>query len=357
MVGFHGKTLTRELESLLDLGVCGVILFSRNVESPLQVAELTAAIKRRAGRPIVISVDQEGGAVARLREGFTRLPPMRALGAVDDPALSYAVGQLLGRELRAVGIDLDYAPVLDVDTNPYNPVIGARSFGADPALVARHGVALAKGLVSQRVAPCGKHFPGHGDTLQDSHHQLPRLPHALERLDAVELVPFRAAIGAEIPALMTAHVLFEALDPEWPATASERVIGELLRGRLGFDGLVITDDLEMRAIADHYPLDEVVVRGLNAGVDSFLCCHTHERVLAIVDAIERALSAGRIPAHRFERAFERVTAFTERWAAPPLERFDETELRSEESLAIVERLDAASARAEERDPTSFSPAQ
>ena len=300
------------------------------------------------------SVDQEGGNVARLREGFTPVPAMQVLGAADDAALSFEVGRILGRELRAVGLDLDYAPVLDVNTNPDNPVIGKRAFGDDPDLVAWHATALAKGMVFEGVAACGKHFPGHGDTLQDSHHELPRLPHALERLEQVELVPFRIAVKAGIPAIMTAHVVFPVLDPEWPATASEPVISGLLRGKLGYEGLVVTDDLEMKAIAQHYPLEEVVVRGLNAGVDLFLCCHTHEKVVAVVDAIEQAVLDGRVPSHRFQQALDRVDAFAERWAAPPLERFDASSLRSPESLAVMERLrDAAAHSAEERDPTAY----
>lgn len=355
MVGFHGKTVPRELDSLLELGVSGAILFGRNVESPAQVAELTSSIKQRAGRPFLTSVDQEGGNVARLRKGFTPVPAMQVLGAADDAALSYEVGKIFGRELGAVGLDLDYAPVLDVNTNPDNPVIGKRAFGDDPDLVAWHATALARGLVSEGVAACGKHFPGHGDTLQDSHHQLPRLPHALDRLEQVELVPFRIAVKAGIPAIMTAHVVFQALDPEWPATASEPVLSGLLRGKLGYEGLVVTDDLEMKAIATHYPLEEVVVRGLNAGVDLFLCCHTYEKVVAIVDAIERALLDGRVPSYRFQQALDRVEAFAKRWASPPLERFDASLLRSPESLAVVQRLEEAAAQsaAEERDPTAY----
>ncbi len=354
MVGFHGQSVSSELADLLELGVSGAILFSRNVTTPEGIAALTRDIKRRAGRPFITSVDQEGGNVARLREGFTRVPAMQVLGKADDGTLTYEIGKLLGRELRAVGLDLDYAPVLDVNTNPDNPVIGARAFGDDADLVAWHATALAKGLVSEGVAACGKHFPGHGDTLQDSHHQLPRLPHSLERLERVELVPFRAAVKAGLPAIMTAHVVFEALDPEWPATTSQAALSGLLRGKLGYEGLIITDDLEMKAIANHYPLEEVVVRGLNAGVDLFLCCHTHEKVAAIVDAIERALSDGRVPSHRFQQALERVNAFTRRWAAPPLERFDASLLRSPESLSLVERLEeAAASAAEERDPTSY----
>jgi beta-N-acetylhexosaminidase len=354
IAGFSGKSVSSELTSLLDLGVSGAILFTRNVEAPAQVAELTRAIKQRAGRPFLTSVDQEGGNVARLRDGFTRVPAMQVLGRADDANLSYEVGRVLGRELRAVGIDLDYAPVLDVNTNPENPVIGPRSFGADPELVAWHATALAKGLVSEGVAACGKHFPGHGDTLQDSHHQLPRLPHALERLERIELLPFSAAVKAGFPAIMTAHVVFEALDPEWPATTSKAALSGLLRGKLGYEGVIITDDLEMKAIADHYPLEEVIVRGLDAGVDLFLCCHTHDKVIAAVDAVERAVLDGRIPLYRFQQAVARVEAFTKRWASPPLERFDASLLRSPESLSVIQRLEAAAASVEEgRDPTEY----
>src|SRR5512146_1069601 len=197
-VGFQGTAPTAEVLELVRRGVYGVVLFASNVESAEQVAELVAALKRTAGRRLLVSIDQEGGRVARLRSphGFTELPPMRALGATADQHLAYQIGALLGRELRAVGIDQDYAPVVDVDTNPANPVIGDRSFSRDPDEVARMAAALARGLQDSGVAACAKHFPGHGDTSQDSHTALPHLPHALDRLKEVELVPFRALAQA-----------------------------------------------------------------------------------------------------------------------------------------------------------------
>ncbi|HET8732938.1 MAG TPA: beta-N-acetylhexosaminidase, partial [Anaeromyxobacteraceae bacterium] len=225
-VGFDGTTPSPEVLELVRRGVGGVILFARNVESAEQVAELTASLKRAAGRPLLVSVDQEGGRVARLRarHGFTELPPMRALGETGDEGLAFEVGALLGSELRAVGIDQDYAPVVDVDTNPANPVIGDRSLSRDPERVGRLGAALARGLQSAGVAACAKHFPGHGDTSQDSHVALPRLAHSLERLEAVELPPFRALARAGVASVMTAHVVFEALDPKRPATLSPSVM-------------------------------------------------------------------------------------------------------------------------------------
>jgi beta-N-acetylhexosaminidase len=339
-VGFAGPALDPELEALLDRGVGGVVLFSRNVGTAAEVAELTRALKRRAGRPLLVAVDQEGGSVARLRNGFTRLPPLRTLGERGDATLARELGRVVGSELSAVGIDWDFAPVLDVDTNPKNPVIGTRSLGADPARVAELGVAFAAGLVERGVAACAKHFPGHGDTLQDSHHHLPRLPHSLERLERVELAPFRAAVAAGVPSIMAAHIVFEALDAERPASMSAAVLG-LLRQRLGYDGIIVTDDLEMKAIADHFSIEEVVERGLAAGVDVFLVCHTAELAHRAIDAIVRAVQAGRLSEAKLRVALERVTRFAQRFARPPLATSELSSLDGEQHRAVVARLTEA----------------
>jgi beta-N-acetylhexosaminidase len=337
-VGFHGKALTPELERLLARGVGGVILFSRNVGSPRDVLELTRALKREAGRPLVVSVDQEGGKVARLRDGFTPLPPFRALGTTRDPALAREYGRMVGRELAAVGIDLDFAPVLDVDTNPDNPVIGERSLGSDPELVARLGVAFAAGLGDAGVAACGKHFPGHGDTHTDSHRELPRLTHPLARLDAIELVPFAAASAARIPAIMTAHVVFEALDPKLPATMSSGVLRALLRERLGYTGVVFSDDLEMQAIADHFAIEDVMIHGLAAGVDSFLACHTAELAHRAVDAVVAAVTRGVLAPALVLDAAARIDALSRRFATRTPEEQGLGVVGSPAHLALVERL-------------------
>jgi beta-N-acetylhexosaminidase len=338
VVGFSGTALDSELERLLDRGVGGIILFKRNVGSAHEVAELVRAAKRRAARPLLATIDQEGGPVARLREGFTRVPAMRALGAMRDPELAHTVGRVLGEELAAVGIDLDFAPVLDVDTNPANPVIGSRSFARDPETVAALGLALAQGMMSAGVAPCGKHFPGHGDTTEDSHHELPRLVHGIERLRAVELVPFARAVGADFPALMTAHVVMEALDPHVPATMSHAVVGGILRGEMGFRGVVFTDDLDMRAIADNFALPDVVRSCLVAGVDAFLCCQSVEKAHATIDAIVAAVESGAVSESRLAEASDRVAKLAERWAKPPLEAFDLSTLDSPEHRAVVARM-------------------
>ncbi len=338
-VGFQGTSPSREVLELIRRGVYGVILFGHNVEGAEQVAELVAELKRAADRPLLVSVDQEGGRVARLRspQGFSELPPMRALGVTRDAGLAFEVGALLGRELRAVGIDQDYAPVVDVDTNPRNPVIGDRSFAREPDEVARMGTALARGLQSSGVAACAKHFPGHGDTSQDSHKDLPRLPHRLERLREVELVPFRALAAAGVASAMTAHVVFEALDARLPATLSPAVM-RLLREECGYDGCVISDDLEMKAVAEHFPLEEAVPGALAAGVDALLACHTAGVQHRAIDLARAAVEAGRLPRERLAEARRRVATLLG-WAGPPPDPHDvRRRLRTEAHLALAARI-------------------
>jgi beta-N-acetylhexosaminidase len=337
-VGFYGKASTGDLEKLIARGVGGVIFFARNVGQPAEVAEVTSAIKRLAARPLFLALDQEGGQVSRLRQGFTEIPPMRAVGVSGSPALAREVGALIGREVRAVGFDMNYAPVLDIDTNPDNPIIAARSFGRTPELVSELGVALAQGLESAGVAACGKHFPGHGDTSQDSHLELPRLPHSLERLEQVELKPFAAAVKAGIPSMMTAHVIFEPLDPVYPATMSRPVLHGILRDKLGYDGLIVTDDIEMRAIADHYGVEDTVIRGLNAGVDHFLCCHTAEVAHRAIEGIVHAVEQGKISRQTLDTANRRIARFASRYAHAPVDKPDLSVLRCEAHLAVIERL-------------------
>ena len=350
-VGFHGLTPSAEVLELIRRGVGGVILFSRNLAGAEQVAELTGALKRAAGRPLLISIDQEGGRVARLRapHGFTELPPMRRLGEADDEPLAFEAGALVGRELRAVGVDQDYAPVVDVDTNPRNPVIGDRSLSSQPERVGRLGAALARGLQSAGVAACAKHFPGHGDTSQDSHHELPRLPHSLARLQAVELPPFTALARAGVAAVMTAHVVFEPLDPVRPATLSPAVL-RLLRQTCGFEGVCVSDDLEMKGISAHVPLEEAAPGAVVAGVDQLLVCHTAALQHRAIDLVREAVEAGRLPPARVAEAAARVARLL-RWAGPPADpRTARAALRTAEHLALAERLGGAGRS--QSDPTS-----
>ncbi len=353
-VGFDGRELGSELETLIERGVGGVVLFGRNVESPRQVLELTRSIKRLAGRPIFVAIDQEGGRVRRLRGGFTPVPAMRVLGNSGDARLARSVGGLLGRELSAVGVDLNFAPVVDVDTNPENPVIGDRSFGRDPTLVARMGRAFIEGLQQAGVAACAKHFPGHGDTLQDSHLELPRVCHDRARLDRVELPPFQSAVKVDVASVMTAHVVMTALDPGRPATMSSEVIEGLLRRDLGFEGVVFSDDTEMRAIADHFGVEEAAVLAARAGVDSILVCHTAERAHRSIDALILAMSSGELDPRRIEGSQRRLHRLLDKYAAPPRIESDLGVLACPEHLELVASLRPWAGEASRgHDPTEY----
>ncbi|MFB9546724.1 glycoside hydrolase family 3 protein [Micromonospora sagamiensis] len=307
--GFVGTTPPPWICRWLGEGLGSVVLFARNVVDPAQVAALTAAL--RAERPdVIVAIDEEGGDVTRIESGpGSSRPGNLALGAVDDPALTEEVARDLGVELAAAGVTLNYAPDADVNSNPDNPVIGVRAFGADPALVARHTAAWVRGLQAGGVAACAKHFPGHGDTRVDSHHDLPRITADRARLDTGELVPFRAAIAAGAQAVMTGHLLVPALDPTLPATLSRRVLTDLLRDELGFHGVVVTDAVEMRAVADTYGLTGVAVRALAAGADAICVGGEHadeETARRLRDGIVAAVVDGELPEERLAEAAKRV---------------------------------------------------
>lgn len=315
-----GLTLTSELRSLArEFQLGGVILFSRNVEAPEQVAELAHDVQALSREvPLWISVDQEGGRVARLKAPFTEWPPMAVLGRSGDERLAGRFARALAAELRAVGVTLDYAPVLDIHTNPKNPVIGDRALAEDAELVARLGVAIIKGLQESGVAACGKHFPGHGDTSVDSHFDLPLVEHPPDRLRRVEFVPFRAAIAADVAFMMTAHVLVPSLDEERPATLSRRIVAGLLREELGFDGVIFGDDLEMKAVAKQYGVADAAVQAIAAGCDGLLVCSgAIEAQAATLEALVHAVEDGRLPLKRVEDALARQRRAKERFLAAP----------------------------------------
>ncbi len=307
--GFVGTTAPDWVRRWLGEGLGGVALFARNVESPAQVAALTAQL--RAERPdVIVAIDEEAGDVTRFesRQGSSR-PGNLALGAINDPALTQEVGRDLGLELANAGITLDYAPDTDVNCNPDNPVIGVRSFGSDSALVAEHGAAFIRGLQSAGVAACAKHFPGHGDTSVDSHHDVPLIDRTRAQLEECELVPFRAAIAAGVQCVMTGHLLVPALDPDVPATLSRKVLTELRRDELGFDGLIVTDGIEMQGVRRKYGLEGASVRALIAGADA-ICVggdHADERTaIRLRDAIVEAVLNGALPEERLHEAAKRV---------------------------------------------------
>ena len=313
-----GTTITPELRSLArEFQLGGVILFARNIEVPEQVAELSHDLQTLATElPLWVSVDQEGGRVARLRAPFTEWPPMAVLGRSGDVALASRFAAALAAELRAVGITLDYAPVLDIHTNPKNPIIGDRALAESAEAVATLGAAIIKGLQGNGVAACGKHFPGHGDTSADSHLELPLVEHPPDRIRRVECVPFREAIRAGVAFIMTAHVLVPSFDDEKPATLSPRIVRALLREELDYDGVILSDDLEMKAIAKTWEPPEAAVQAVAAGCDGLLVCSGDVGTqVATLEALVHAVEDGTIPYGRLEDALKRHRRAKERFLA------------------------------------------
>lgn len=313
-----GTTIPVELRSLareFDLG--GVILFSRNIEAPEQVAELSAE-SEALGRtlPAWVSVDQEGGRVARLKEPFTKWPPMATLGRAgkESEHLAQRFAKALAQELLAVGITLDYAPVLDVHTNPKNPVIGDRALAERAEDVAKLGRVIIRALQGAGLAACGKHFPGHGDTSADSHFELPLVEHPPERLRAIEFEPFRAAIAEQVAFIMTAHVLVPSLDERRPATLSPAIVQKMLREELKYEGVILSDDLEMKALSSTDAVPDAAVDAIRAGCDGILVCSGNVDLQArTLEALVRAVESGTIPAKRHDDAFMRLKRTKQRF--------------------------------------------
>ena len=323
-----GTTITQEMQSLArEFQLGGVTLFKRNIEAPEQVAELSNDLQGLSSElPLWVAVDQEGGRVARLRAPFTEWPPMATLGRAGDGTLAHRFASALAAELTAVGITLDYAPVLDIHTNPKNPIIGDRALAEDAETVAKLGARIIRGLQENGVAACGKHFPGHGDTSVDSHLALPLVEHPPDRIRRVECVPFREAIRNDVAFIMTAHILVPALDQQKPATLSPAIVRGMLREELGFNGVILSDDLEMKAIADTYTVPDAAVQAIAAGCDGVLVCRAHstnavedaEMQAAVLEAIVHAIEDGRIPFKRAEDALARNRKAKERFFAAPV---------------------------------------
>jgi beta-N-acetylhexosaminidase len=316
-----GVTIPSELRSLArEFQLGGVILFSRNIEAPEQVAELAHDVQALAAElPLWVSVDQEGGRVARLKAPFTEWPPMAVLGRSGDVTLATRFARALAAELRAVGITLDYAPVLDIHTNPSNPVIGDRALADDAAMVGTLGAAIVRALQENGVAACGKHFPGHGDTSVDSHLELPIVEHPPDRIRRVECVPFRDAIKAQVAFMMMAHLLVPSLDEQRPASLSPRIVRDLLREELGYNGVIVTDDMEMKAISKQYAVPDAAVQAILAGCDGTLVCSGNiETQAATLEALVHAVEDGRIPYTRVEDALTRQRQAKERFLATPV---------------------------------------
>ena len=336
VVGFHGHTPPDHITDQLRRGqIGGVILFARNIHTPTQVASLTDTLRRAAGNPILVAIDQEGGGVARLREGFTESPGAMALGAADDPQLTEDVSKALATEMRALGINWNLAPAIDLTHNIHNPSVGVRSLGSDPLHVKRHALAQVRGFQGAGVAATAKHFPGKANTPVDPHVELPVIEDPLDDMWDTDLVPFRAVCSAGVASVMITHVQFKALEPTYPSTLSPAIIQGLLRRDIGYTGLVTTDCMEMKAVTKAYGPGESAVLAARAGANVILFSHTREHQEAAYDALLKAARTGRLPMEQIDSSVDRINEMKRRFAAdkrPPL-----TVIRQPNHLETMER--------------------
>ena len=343
MTGFPGLEMSEEfIQAVKTHKIGNVILFRENVKDCAQLKKLCADIqdlvRAETGHSAFIAIDQEGGVVTRLREDGVNVPGAMALGATGDPENAYKAGVLIGKELRALGPNFNFAPTVDVNSNPRNPVIGVRSYGDDAQTVGKFAANAVRGLMEGGILCTAKHFPGHGDTDMDSHLALPCVDKPLDELQRVELEPFKAAIAAGIPAVMTAHILFPQLEPEnIPATMSRRIMQGLLREQLGFEGIIVSDCMQMKAIASHYGTVEGTLASFKAGVD--LVEITHDPVLC-GQAAELALKAaqsGELSLEENDASVARILAIKECWVEQSVEEFFDFAAAAEESRAMMEK--------------------
>ncbi|MEX2104450.1 MAG: beta-N-acetylhexosaminidase [Bacilli bacterium] len=318
LVGFEGTVVNDHIRELIDdYNIGGVIFYKQNISGTDQAIILLNSVKEINSDntiPLFLSVDEEGGRVTRMPNEFTRLPTNEEIGRINNEDFSQRIGQILGKELKAFGFNMDYAPVLDINNNPNNPVIGDRSFGPIPELVSKLAISTMKGIGSQHVIPVVKHFPGHGDTSVDSHKELPVVNKSMEELQSFELIPFKEALenGAEV--VMIAHILLPQIDTKYPASMSKSVITDLLRGSMKFDGVVITDDMTMGAILKNYDISEAAVQSVSAGSDIILVAHDFDTEVQVIQALKKSVEDGRIPEKMIDQSVYRILKLKKKYA-------------------------------------------
>jgi len=317
ITGIYGTTMTeRTRQLIIEKKVGGVILFARNITDSAQLLGLINSIKNINSSnkiPIFISVDEEGGRVSRMPNELLDMPTLKKVGQLNNPQVAFKIGTILAKELNLFGFNMNFAPVLDINSNPNNPVIGDRSFGTSAEVVSELGTQMMKGIQSLGVIPVVKHFPGHGDTATDSHLGLPVVTHTLDRLSSFEWVPFKSSIDTKADAIMIAHILLTKIDPVYPASLSHIIVSDLLRDRLGFKGVVITDDLTMGAITTTFKLTDAAIRSLNAGVDILLVCHGEDNTTSVIDAIHLAIARGELSMSRINESVTRILTLKQRY--------------------------------------------
>lgn len=303
-------------EMVEEYSIGGVIFFKRNIKDSEQVADFINSLQELNSLnlyPLFISVDEEGGRISRLPKEFEKIPTSREIGKKDDEEYSFYVGELLGKRIKSLGFNLDFAPVLDIDSNPKNSVIGDRSFGPNVELVLKHGIQVMKGIRSQGIISCVKHFPGHGDTYIDSHMDLPVVNKGIDELRKFELLPFQKAIDEGADMIMVSHIMFPKIDKNNPASLSEEIITNILRKDLGFNGVVVTDDMTMGAIVNNYDIGEASVKSLKSGSDIILVCHGYENQVKVIQAIKKAIDDGTLSERDIDEKVYRILKLKEKY--------------------------------------------
>ena len=314
IVGFEGielNDITREY--IEELGVGGLIFFTRNIESKEQVTTLVQDINDISDIPLFLAIDEEGGKVSRLPREFIKLPDAIDIGNTEDYDLAFEYGKLLANRVKSLGLNLNFAPVMDIHSNPSNPVIGKRAFGTRPEIVSEMGIQLANGIRSVNIIPSIKHFPGHGDTSTDSHMELPIIDKTIDELREFELIPFKKAIKEDIEMIMSAHILIPSIDEEYPATLSKKLLADILREEMGYEGVIISDDMTMSAIIDNYSLEEASIDFLQAGGDIILICHGVENPSLVFDKIMENIESKELTVEEIDEKVYRILELKNRY--------------------------------------------
>lgn len=317
IIGLDGFELSdKDKAQIFENKIGGYILYSRNIDNKLQLKSLLNAlneINTNNKIPLFLSVDEEGGKVSRLSHIYTKLRELSALGLKDDVRLSYQYGQIQGLKLASLGFNLNFAPVLDINSNPKNPVIGSRAIGSTAEIVTKHGIEIKKGMESVNIIPVLKHFPGHGDTEVDSHLELPYIDKSYKELDNLELIPFKTAIDKGADMIMTSHILFPLIDDEYPASISYKIINDILRNDLHFDGVVISDDMTMGAIVNNFTLEEASINFLKAGGDILLIGHNSENTKLVIKRIKDAIIEGELNIEDIDSKLYRILSLKSKY--------------------------------------------
>ncbi len=333
-IGISGPALTNdEKQFVVKNNISGVTLFGRNIQTPEQLHALVTELQSLRHQmpdkaPLFIAIDMEGGRVARLKKPFTEWPPVGKIGAIDSATLAFKFTEAMGNELRAFGINLNFAPCVDVLSNPKNELIGDRSLGSNPEVVAKLASALVRGFIKSDIIPCAKHYPGHGNTIVDSHFDLPVENASLEILRNRELIPFKKTFRARLDFVMTAHMMFPEIDPNWPVTLSQKFLKDILRGEYRYRQFVITDDLDMKALTKKYSVPDIPVFALRAGADFLLYCNEPSSPPVGLESVEKAIRDGKIVKSEMEERYKKILDFKSKKLTNPDPRPLETALKT-----------------------------